>query len=188
MTSTLIPEARRRRPVDLVGGLIIPRALLAFVLLTSCTPDSDLNVTPPPGYRALLEAEYPSGWKSVSGIGEQPDRAVGDFNGDGAADHARLWVAESSDGWILMAYLSGTAPRATELIQSDRSLQRQVLRTIKPGIHRSHRYHGIGLGPADSTAVVNLVNDALNLSVLESEGVTYVWNNRSGTFEALAMY
>jgi len=160
----------------------------AISLFASCAQQSTQRIEPPPGFRSILQSEYPQAWLVVSDQFPTPDRATGDFDGDGLQDQARLWIRDGSDGWMLMAYLSSLAGTPIKITESAGNPWRRPIRAIRAGDHRLHSYYGIGTGKADSTAVVHLRNDAINLAYLESEGVTFVWNIQKEMFESVAMY
>ena len=163
-------------------------ALCPALLLLSCSGRPQLEIVPPEGFRAIAESEHSADWRQAAYLFPTPDRAEGDFDGDGKLDHARIWIHESGDGWVLMAYLSSIPDTPQKLAESDRPPRRRPIRTIAAGEHRTHQYYGIGPGGPDTTAVVRLVYDAINLGYTESEGITYVWNPERQAFDAVGMY
>ena len=171
------------------GGTSVLAAILSGVfLLAGCSQPRHTEISPPPGYRAIADSEYSDDWQRVADLFPTPDRAEGDFDGDSMLDQARVWVRENGDGWVLMAYLSNTRDRPVLLHESDSPLGRRPIRTIRPGEHKTHRFFGIGPGGPDTTAVVHLIHDAINLGYTESEGTTYIWNPDTSEFDLVAMY
>jgi hypothetical protein len=150
--------------------------------------EANLQVSPPEGYRAITESEYPESWRRVASLIATPDRAVGDFDGDSIPDEARIWVREDGEGWLLAVYLSSVPSETVRVFESTDGLLNRAVRTIPPGDHKTHRFYGIGPGPADTTAIVHLEHDAINLAWIESEGWTYVWDEGARSFERVAMY
>jgi hypothetical protein len=163
----------------------------SYILLTFAVAGCSIGADPlraPEGFRPLSESEYPATWTSIRTQVPTPDRTSGDFDGDGEQDTARLYVSEAESGWVLIAALSSRSDSTIELIRSSERLRNQVVRTIEPGVHRLHRYFGIGAGVPDTSAVVRLEHDAINLSYIESEGYTFVWNAERAEFDRLDMY
>ncbi|MFC1575538.1 hypothetical protein ACFL5A_02685 [Gemmatimonadota bacterium] len=119
-----------------------------------------------------------------------PDRAEGDFDGDGELDQARLWIHETDERWVLMAYLSSMPDSAITLYESDRRIElgNRPIRAIPPGDHKTDRYYGLEGGGPDTTAILHLTHHAINLGRSESEGTTYVWNPETRAFDAIGMY
>mgnify|MGYP006294749861 CR=1 FL=1 len=149
---------------------------------------ANLQVSPPEGYRAITESEYPESWGQIADLIATPDRAFGDFDGDSIPDEARIWVRENGVGWLLAVYLSSAPSEPARLFESADRLLNRAVRTIPPGDHNTHRFYGIGPGPPDTTAIVHLDHDAINLAWFESEGWTYVWDKGARSFGRLAMY
>jgi hypothetical protein len=170
-----------------VGGF-----LLVAILLAQCSRPPSADLTPPEGYRAIVESEFSSDpvWQFFAETFPTPDRAEGDFDGDGELDHARLWLHGTGERWVLVAYLSSIPDTPVTVYESERRMMlgHRPIRTIPPGVHKTHRYFGIGPGHGDTTAVVHLTHDAINLGWVESEGTTYVWNKETHAFDSIAMY
>lgn len=160
----------------------------AMLFLVGCSQPRHLELSPPVGYRAIAESEYPRSWQRVADLIPTPDRAVGDFDGDSIVDEARLWVREGGDGWVLMAYLSSMPFEPVRVFESPSRLSNRPIRTIPPGEHRTDQYYGLGPGPPDTTAIVHFDHDAINLGRVESEGTTYIWNQETRSFDPVAMY
>ena len=152
--------------------------------------DPFVGLIPPSGYRAIARSEYSVDWHLVEERFPAPDRAGGDFDGDGETDLARLWIHEDGEKWVLMAYLSGMPDLPVEVYQSDHrvELDRRPIWAIPPGDHKTHRYYGIGPGHGDTTAVVHLTHSAIALGYTESEGTTFVWNKEAKVFDPIAMH
>lgn len=162
--------------------------LMGMLLLVGCSQPPHPEILPPAGYRAIAESEYPDDWRMVAELIPTPDRAEGDFDGDSEPDQARLWIQENGTGWVLLAYLSSLPNEPILMYESSRPLGPRPIRTIPPGEHKTDRYYGIGPGGPDSTAVVHLLYDAINLAWVESEGTTYIWNLDLRKFEPVGMY
>jgi hypothetical protein len=164
-------------------------ALLAVVFPVGCSGPSSVVVFPPDGYRAIAESEYSAGWRMFADLFPTPDRADGDFDGDGELDQAHLWIHETGEKWVLMAYLSSVADTAITVYESERltELRRRPIRAIPPGDHKTWRYYG-HRGIPDTTTILHLSHDAINLARTESEGFTYVWNPDKRSFDAIYLY
>jgi hypothetical protein len=171
-----------RDPSALIG------ILTATLLLTGCSQPPQSEILPPSGFRAIAESEYSEDWRLVADLFPTPDRAEGDFDGDSELDQARLWLREDGPGWVLMAYLSTRPGEPIVVHESSRPLGPRPIRAIPPGEHKTDRYYGIGPGGPDTTAIVHLLYDAINLAWVESEGTTYIWNPDTGEFDPVGMY
>jgi len=172
------------------GSVRSAGVLTAILFFAQCSPPSSGEIRPPDGFRAIAESEYSADWQLLSDAFPTPDRTDGDFDGDGELDQARLWIHESGQRWVLMAYLSSMPGDPVKVYESGRrtELSRRPIRAIPPGEHKTDRYFGIGPGHGDTTAVVHFTFDAINLGYSESEGTTFVWNQETQVFDPIAMY
>ena len=89
-----------------------------------------------------------------------------------------------------MAYLSSMPDEPVTVYGSERptELRRRPIRAIPPGDHKTDAYYGLGGGGPDTTAIIRLTHHAINLGYTESEGTTFVWNQETKVFDAIAMY
>lgn len=161
--------------------------LLSAGILSGCA--SSVSCPPAPeGFREVRESEYPESWQALITQFTAPDSVEGDFDGDGRLDCARLFVRATDEGWVVVVSLSSQPGAPVRVTESDARLSREMIRGVEPGVHRTHAYYGIGPGERDTTAVIRLATDAINVSVVESEGSTFVWNADLELFERIAMY
>jgi len=166
--------------------LIVP--MFIFIGTLSCSDDNQIEPSPPEGYRAIESSEYPEDWLQRREEYPTPDRATGDYDGDGKNDIARMWINSEGDSCVITAYLSNHPADPKELVRSARSPWRFMIRTIPPGLHKTDRFYGIGPGGPDSTAVIQTETDSINWVWMESEGHVFIWDKAEQGFYRVAMY
>jgi len=158
-----------------------------FLMVIACTGSRQIEIAPPAGYREIEKTEYTSYWIQFQEQYPHPDWAEGDYDGDGKTDRANMWIRADGIGWVLMAYLSSQPTEPIELFRTDRRPWSRVVCTIPPGEHKTLRYYGIGLGGPDTTTVITLICDAINLARFESEDNVFVWDKDKREFHRVEM-
>ena len=147
-----------------------------------------IEPTPPDGYRTIASSEHPKDWLMFKEDYPTPDRATGDYDGDGKIDIARMWIKTEGRGCLISAYLSSQPDDPEELVRTDMSPWRFAIRTIPPGLHKTHRFYGLGPGGPDSTAVITTETDSINWVWIESEGYVFIWDKTKKEFKRVGMY
>jgi hypothetical protein len=138
----------------------------------------------PPGWREPLEKEANQEWRK-----ESPTlylSSIGDFNGDGVEDQAKLLVRENDEAVALFVIISDKKDHKTyKLDQSEGISTLDVMGIdIAPiGSHKTACGKGYWNCDQGEPEIVKLKNPAIDYFCEESANSFFIWNEKSQDFD-----
>jgi hypothetical protein len=161
------------------------RAWLLVLVVTGAAEAGD--GWPPGGWRFPTDADYKQHWAEYRDIFPVPFHVSGDFDGDGAVDHAWILIREGRDGFGLFVALGrrNGGPRVIEVFSYDECCaQRYALSLVPAGKHLTICGRGAECSPGEPKSVT-LKHPGFEFITLGAASGLYYWSPRAKKFQSV---
>lgn len=160
-------------------------ALICLLVFTACnlTPDKAM----PQGWRSPVGSEISDDWRK-----KDVNRyliIVGDFNGDGLADTAKILVRADGLAFGLFVFVSQSdGAFTTHLLEENRDMRLMRgmgIALASAGVYKTACGKGYWECNSDETAEISLAHDAINYFKNESANSIFYWDGKAHSFKRI---
>lgn len=141
------------------------------ILLTASLVLSTLSAVQAHASDTPVDTHPAAQWRAQDQTGSRYLEAVGDFDGDGQPDRARLQRGDAGETSFKLVLVLSRDASVEHVLKQGTHFQSVGIETVKPGLHKTACSKGAGPDTSPCVEAVNVPQDALSLFTVESGAV-----------------